>query len=485
MTETMGARRNFDGASRSHALVIGGSVAGLVTARVLSRHFARVTLVDRDRFPMGPCFRAGVPQSRHLHVLLAKGRALLERLFPGLTMRMVAAGAPLLTFTRDALWQTPVGWSERFNTGEKPLLSSSRELLEFTIRQQLLNDGRVRVIEGADVIGLTATSDRSTVTGVRVQPRSRNAGGRPAMEEIGADLVVDASGRASRAPRWLEALGYDAPRESTVNSFVGYASRLYRIPPPLSVDWRILFLQPDPPLTARGGTLFPIEGDRWIVTLVGAGRDYPPTDEAGFLEFARSLRSPLLYEAIRDAEPLNPISGYRTTENRRRHYERMPQRPQRFLVTGDAVCAFNPIYGQGMTVAASDALILHRSLMRVDPYLTGLVAQFQSEVARANADVWLIATGEDLRYPTTEGAKPDLLTRLTNRYLDRVTRVATRHPGVCRALSEVMNLEASPFSLFSPTALVPALFSRAAPLVQPPTTTGVSSATRATTDVTG
>lgn len=455
-----------------HAIVIGGSMAGLLAARVLSRHFERVTLIDRDRFPAEPGFRKGVPQSRHLHVLLGKGRALLDRFFPGLTDELVAAGAPLITFTEEALWQSPAGWSGRFKTDEAPILCSSRELLEFTVRRRLFDSGRVRVIEECDVTGLIATPDRSTVTGVRVQSRLREGGERAAEEEIAADLVVDASGRSSHAPRWLESLGYEAPQETTINSFLGYASRIYRIPEGFDADWRILFLQPNAPATSRAAGLFPVEGNRWFVTLAGAGRDYPPTDEAGFLEFARSLRTPILYETIKDAEPLTGISGYQRTENQRRHYEKLRRRPERFLVTGDAVCAFNPIYAQGMTVAADDAMILHRALARAGASLDGVADGFQKAIAKANNDVWLIATGEDLRYPTTEGAKPDLITRLTNRYMDRVLSVSIRNRGVNRVMSDVFNLQTSPFALFKPKVLLPVLLGRGnPPLTAAPTAT--------------
>jgi hypothetical protein len=208
------------------------------------------------------------------------------------------------------------------------------------------------------------------------------------------------------------------------------------------------------------------------VTVAGAGRDYPPTDEAGFLEFARSLRTSLLYDAIEGAEPLSGISGYQRTENQRRHYERLPRTPERFLVTGDAVCAFNPIYGQGMTVAADDAMTLHRCLSRADSNLTGLAGRFQKALAKGNNDVWLIAIGEDLRYPTTEGATPDRITRITNRYMDRVLSVAIRNEGVNRAMSQVFNLQASPYTLFKPSVMVPVLLGRGdPPLEGPPTAT--------------
>lgn len=467
---TTGRTRPSRSARGGHTIVIGGSMAGLLVARVLGRHFERVTLIERDHFPTVPAFRKGVPQSRHLHVLLGKGRTLLEQFFPGLTEEMVGAGALLLRFPKDVLWLTPAGWSERFDSGLE-LLSSSRELLEFTVRRRLAESGRVRFVEDTDVTGLTASADRTTVTGVGVQARPQN-GERPAAEEMAADLVVDASGRGSHAPRWLESLGYEAPKEITINSFLGYASRIYAIPQGYDADWRMLFFQPEAPATTRGGGLFPIEGNRWIVTVAGAGRDYPPTDEAGFLEFARGLRSPLLYEAIKDAEPLTPISGYQRTENQRRLFEALRRRPERFLITGDATCAFNPIYGQGMTVAADDAIILHRCLTASAAGLTGLAARFQKGIAKGNKDVWLIATGEDLRYPTTEGATPDLMTRMTHRYLDRVLSVASRNAGVNRAMSDVFNLQASPYSLFKPSVLLPVLLRRGdPPLQEPPTET--------------
>lgn len=444
-----------------HAVVIGGSMAGLLAARVLVRHFERVTLVERDRFPDEPVFRKGVPQSRHLHVLLGKGRMLLDRFFPGFTEQMTDRGALLLKFPGDALWLTPAGWSERFDTGLS-LLSSSRELLEWTVRRRLTTLGRVRFVEECDVTGLTTTPDRAAVTGVTLRPRTGDR--EVETEDLTADLVVDAGGRGSHAPRWLEVLGYAPPAETRINAFLGYASRIYAIPENPPADWRILFLQGKAPEDPRGGALFPIEGNRWIVTVAGAAKDYPPTDEEGFLAFARSLRSPLLYEAIKDARPLSPVSGYQRTENQRRHYERLRRRPEGLLVTGDAVCAFNPIYGQGMTVAADDAITLHRALraQRRDrgADLTGLATRFQCAVAKGNDAVWLLATGEDLRYPTTEGAAADLPTRLIHRYVDRTLTVAIRDRHVNQAFSNVMNLLASPYSLFRPDVLVPVLLAR-------------------------
>jgi hypothetical protein len=217
-------------------------------------------------------------------------------------------------------------------------------------------------------------------------------------------------------------------------------------------DWKAIYLQAQPPTHHRMGALFPLEDSQWIVSLGGAGggQHRPPTDETGFLEFARSLRSPLIYDAIRQAEPLSEISGYQRTANCRRHYEKLRRWPQRLIVLGDAVCAFNPIYGQGMTVAAQTAFALHHALRGSSPDQPRFARDIQRMVARGGDAAWLIATGEDLRYPTTTGASAGPVTKLTHRWLDRVVSAANRDPVVNAAIFEVFGLLAKPSSLFRP-----------------------------------
>jgi 2-polyprenyl-6-methoxyphenol hydroxylase-like FAD-dependent oxidoreductase len=444
-----------------HAVVIGGSMAGLLAARVLAAHFERVTIVERDTLPDGPEFRGGVPQARHLHVLLSRGQQLVEQYFPGIVAELSAAGAPTIMWPTEMLWLMPAGWCARFAPGT-PYTSLSRELLEWHVRRRLAASPRVTFLPAHDVTGLVASPDGTAIRGVQLRARGRGADGREPTEHLLADLVVDASGRGSHTPRWLEALGYAPPEETRINSFLAYASRYYAPPEGFRADWKGLFFNAKAPHLPRGGALFPVEGGRWLVTLAGIGGEAPPVDDEGFLDFARGLRSPILYEAIKHARPLSSVAGYRRTENQLRHYERLPRWPERLLVTGDAACAFNPIYGQGMTVAALDALALHRCLRaqeqtRPDGDLTGLPRWFQQAVAAASATPWLMATGEDLRYPTTEGARPGLVTRLMHRYLDRVNLAATHHVGVNRAFGQVLNLLAPPSTLFRPSVVFPAL----------------------------
>jgi 2-polyprenyl-6-methoxyphenol hydroxylase-like FAD-dependent oxidoreductase len=457
-------------AAERHAVVIGGSMTGLLAARVLAGHFAHVTIVERDRFPTAPGFRKGVPQSRHLHILLVRGRELLDQLFPGIVAELRADGAVDVEWPREVLWLSTVGWSERYTPGIT-LLSASRELIEWHVRRRVAALPGIAFREECDATGLLASPDGRAVTGVRLRPRTSDMERREE-ETLTADLVVDASGRDSRAPEWLAALGYPAPRETVVDSFIGYASRYYAPPADTPLDWKgmILLATVENP---RGGGYMPIEGGRWLVTIAGSGRDYPPTDEAGFLAFARGLRSPMLYETLRRAEPLSPIVGYRRMENRLLHYERLPRRPERFVVLGDAACAFNPAYGQGMTVAARSALVLDRCLRgQRGTDLTGLAERFQRALAHSNALPWLMATGEDLRFPQTSGPRPGPAARLLQRYLDRVIRASTDTPVVGRSFLRVAHLVASPATLFRPRVLLPSLAARGAHgLPDPPTAT--------------
>jgi 2-polyprenyl-6-methoxyphenol hydroxylase-like FAD-dependent oxidoreductase len=452
-----------------HALVIGGSVAGLLAAAALEPHFDQVTLVERDRFPADPSFRKGVPQARHLHILWGHGLDLVERLHPGVRTELLDAGALLLGMPQDVLWLSAAGWNNRFRSTHQ-VLSCSRELLDWTLRRRLEQSAKVRLITGSEAVSLMSAN--GSVTGVRLRARPGPAASGGGQAEMAADFVVDASGRGSHMPQWLRDIGRTAPRETTVNSFLGYASRNYAIPPEFSADWKLLFVQAKPPGSQRGGVLLPIEGNRWSVSLTGAGHDYPPLDEEGFLGFARSLRSPALYEAIEHAEPLTPIRGYQRTENRRRHYEELRDLPAGLVVLGDAACALNPVYAHGMTVAAIEAHALQRCLRERPPGAHGdsmadLSRRAQRQVARSAKAAWLIATSSDLRYPATDGARPDPITRLAQRYLDRTVWAACGDPRLATALLDVLNLAAPPHSMLGPRVVCRTLTARTGPLQEP------------------
>lgn len=443
----------------SHAVVIGGSIAGLLAARVLTRHFDRVTIFDRDTLPAGPTPRRGAPQANHNHVLLLRGRQIMEDLFPGLQQAIIADGGLLMDMAADLAWLTPQGWGARF---ESPLLmlAASRALLEWRLRQILLEDRRVTIGDGSAVEGLVVDNVKNGMAGGR-----RVRGVRTGDGKQHADLVVDASGRGSRAPQWLLDAGFHPPRETVVNAFLGYASRIYRPAPDPERWWKGVYLQAAPPASPHVGVILPIENGLWHVTLGGGDRQYPPVDDEGFLAFARNLRNPLLYEALRAAEPCSPIHSTRSTENRRRHYEDISL-PDGFVVTGDAACGFNPVYGQGMTTAAIGAMTLDRCLARTarrtgGPAGDGLPARFQKALARTHDIPWALAIGEDLRYRRTEGARAGIATRLMHAYVDRLGRAATFDPAARLALLRVFHLVASPASILAPRVVLRAL--RSAP----------------------
>jgi 2-polyprenyl-6-methoxyphenol hydroxylase-like FAD-dependent oxidoreductase len=424
-------------------------MSGLLAAQVLSRHFGEVEIVERDRLPDGPEFRNGVPQSRHAHVLLRAGLDALENLFPGFATDLRDAGAVPVEPPREMPWLNAAGWSGRFAAG-LGFLSSSRELTECLVRARVRSAPNIRFVTRTDVVGLM--DGRGRVSGVRVSARD---GSRPDSRqgtELAADLVVDAGGRLSKTPEWLEELGYDRPREVIINSHLAYASRIFRRPS-RNLDWKGLLIGATPDIP-RGAAVVPLEGDRWIVGLAGYGRaSRPPIDESGYLEFMRSLRTQVLFQAVRDAEPLTPIYGYARTENVRRHYEQTTRRPEGLVVIGDATCCFNPIYGQGMSVAALSAQALDRSLRgSSDKSANGIAAAAQRAIARISDDAWLLATGEDLRYATTEGGTGAVrpLERAVQRYLNRVILRSNQDVVVSRALTRVIHLVDPPRALFRP-----------------------------------
>lgn len=452
---------NVPASNDHHVVVVGGSMAGLFAARVLCESFGRVTVVERDTFPEGPKFRKGVPQSRHQHIFLPRGRQIAERLFPGIEAELISSGAELMDVAQSGIWLTPAGPAPRFHS-EVAFIGCTRDLIEWTVRGRVTSLPSVRFLERTDVTELLPGSG-GRVAGVKLRSRDRNGAG--SEEPLHADLVVDASGRGSKVPRWLRELGYSPPEETTVNAHPGYATRLFeRTEDPdrgPGRDWKFVLVQTVPPSHNRGGVLSPVEGGRWMCSLIGLGGEHPPTDEEGYMEFARSLRDPTLYEAIKDAKAVSPIHGYREIENKRRHYEKLPRQPDNLLVIGDAACSFNPIYGQGMTTAALGAETLEGCLRgSINDSVGGLSRRFQKKLAEANSAPWLLATGEDLRVRGAEGGTAHLSIRLTHRYMDRVLALSLRDRAIRRTFLEVFGMLKPPSALFGPVVVAKVLRER-------------------------
>ena len=422
------------------AVVLGASMAGLLAAKVLSDSYGQVTVIDRDELPEASTHRRGVPHGRHIHGLLARGQQALEELFPGLTAELVAHGVPAgdmqadtrLFFSGHRLRQAPAGLV---------VLCASRPVLEGRVRARVRALPNVRLVDRCDVVGLATTPDRRRVTGARLLRRADGS----AEEALGADLVVDATGRGARTPAWLEALGYPRPEREQVRVGLGYASRIYRLPPD-ALGGDLAVLHAATPRHPRAGALQVLEGDRWMVTLAGILGDHPPTDPVGFLDFARSLRFTDIYQAVRDAEPLDDPVAFRFPASVRHRYEKLDRFPDGLLVMGDAVASFNPIYGQGMSVAALEALALRRHL---EHGTAPRPRNWFRELARVVDVPWDIAAGGDLVFPGVQGRRTAKV-RLVNAYLARLHAAAAHDADLAGAFLRVAGLVAPPGSLLRP-----------------------------------
>ncbi len=441
-TSGLTARRHL-GAS---AVIIGSSIAGLVSARILADYFQQVTLIERDPLPDDSEPRKGVPQGRHGHGLLGKGQQIMTHYFPGLVEDLQKQGGMPLDLAYDAGWYQGGHWRLRVKTGITVSVQS-RPLLEATIRRRVQALPNVRILAEHDAEGLQMNPARTAVTGILVRGR-----GDAEPTTIAADLVVDAGGRGSRTPHWLEESGFPRVEETQVKMNVGYTSRIFRHAPLAGADWKALIIIPTPPET-RMGILLPIEGDRWMVSLVGWHQDYAPTDAEGFLEFARSLAQPTIYDAIKDAEPLTPGVTHKIPSNQWRRYDRMARFPEGLAVLGDALCSFNPTYAQGMTTSTLYASALDTCLQeqarRSAGDLTGLADRFRKRAAKVVANPWQMATGEDFRYAQTEGKRPPVLPVL-HRYLDRVFAAEGYDTYVVKHFIEVLHMMKPPAAMFLP-----------------------------------
>jgi 2-polyprenyl-6-methoxyphenol hydroxylase-like FAD-dependent oxidoreductase len=436
-------RRIMMAAAIKRAVVIGGSMAGLLAARVLADHAEQVTLIERDKLDADG-HRPGVPQARHTHGLLARGLQIIDRLFPGFERELAESGAVRVHWMRDTIQLIPTGWTPRFDSG-LVTYACSRPHVEKLVRRRLRALANVRIMDGFQAVGLRS-DDARRVIGVTIEPRPRRS---EDARDLAADLVVDASGRGSQTPAWLAALGCGVVEETRVDARLAYATQSYRMPPSFQPDWNALMMMTTPSLP-RGGVFQLIEDGVWMLTLAGTNGDAPPTDVDGLRAFAATIPAPPLHHALDVATPITPIFGYQRTGNLWRHYERLERMPSGFVVLGDAVCAFNPVYGQGMTAAAM-------AVEQLDRWLRGGGRdgkRFQAMLARSNQAPWLMATNEDWRYPLTEGAYPGKIVERLNGYVDWLFDAAPDVPQVTQTFLRVMHLVTPSVALFNPSLIL-------------------------------
>lgn len=421
------------------AVVIGGSMAGLAAARVLSDHFEEVIVVERDSIADELLTaRKGVPQGRHSHLLLARGEKLLAGMFPDLLPNLIREGAVVLDFGRDLAWFSYGYWMVRAEHSVA-MTCMTRPLLESHVRRRVFAIPGVRRLDGHEVIALRTTPDRQRLLGVTL----RRLGGSDPAEELDTDVVVEASGRGSRLPAWLEGLGLSKAPETTVKINLGYGTRHYRPPPGFTAPWKALYIQDAVP-GRRQGVIVPVEGGKWTVSLSGVLGEHPPRDNEGYLAFAKSLQHDLLYRVLRESEPVSDIETFMFPAHLRRHYERAPHLPEGLLVLGDAFTSLNPIFGQGMTAALLNAEALAKCLSeqvrRKGPgVLSGLTRRYHSAAAKSTLEPWLIATGEDFRFPEVEGQRP-LIYNMTRWFTNQVLRASRTDPQVYVRFMRIMHM---------------------------------------------
>jgi 2-polyprenyl-6-methoxyphenol hydroxylase-like FAD-dependent oxidoreductase len=428
------------------AVVLGASMGGLLAARVLADFFETVTVVERDVLPDGPATRRGVPQGRHVHVLLARGAQILDEFFPGFLNQLVADGAPVWDDGELPKLHLSFGGHEMLRSGKLALepkalavYMPSRPFLECHVRRRLQAIKNVTILGGHDAVELNSTADRNRVTGVRVINRDGGA-----ERELIADVVMDARGRGAHTPAFLDSLGYGRPVEDHIVMHTTYVSQLLRIPQG-TLKEMLVDIGPAPG-RPTGMFLTGYENDTWIFTVFGMVGHEPPRDLAGMLSFAQEYCPAHLIAAVRAAEPIGEVAHHRMPSSQWRRYDKMPRLPDGLLVCGDAICSFNPIYGQGMTVAALDAAAL-RDCLRCGG--TDLPRRYFRASAKPIGVAWQMVAGSDLTVPGVAGRRSRSM-RVTTRLVDWALTACESDPVVAARFFKVNGLIDPPIRLLHP-----------------------------------
>jgi 2-polyprenyl-6-methoxyphenol hydroxylase-like FAD-dependent oxidoreductase len=421
--------------SEKTAVVVGAGMGGLAAAKVLSNHVGRVTVLDRDILPSQPEPRIGTAQSKHTHALIGGGLKALSALFPGLEENLHAEGAVKLRVGLEACLERPGYDPFPMRDLGFDIYSGSRPLFEWVTRGRIKQQNNIELLPECRVTRLIASQDGSAITGVRWE----SSGGQT--QTLHADIIVDASGRGTLTLELLDALGFPRPEETEIRMDQAYSTAMFERPSTFPATWKSMIVLPSAPTSSRGAFLFPIENNRWIMSAGGNHGDVPPADLVGLLEFLKTLRTQTIYNAVKDARPIGDIARFVLPSSVRRHFERLQQFPKGLFVIGDGICRFNPVFGQGMSVAAQQAVILDRLLAsRADG--SGTLDDAGIKYFAACQDVieapWAVAMN-DFVYPKTRGQRPpDFGQRM--QYGIALTRLAAEDPAVQKLVTEVNHL---------------------------------------------
>jgi 2-polyprenyl-6-methoxyphenol hydroxylase-like FAD-dependent oxidoreductase len=418
------------------AVVVGAGMGGLPAARALADHFEHVVVLERDTLPSDASQRAGIPQGRHTHALLAGGQRALGDLFPGFERDLTDAGAVPLEAGLDLRFERPGYDPFPARDLELVICAMSRPLIELAVRQRVNHYDNITIRERCRVQEIVASPDGGVVTAIRFE----NSQGRS--ETLSADLIVEASGRGHLINGVLEAIGRPRPEATTIGVDITYATAIFAIPDDSLTGWKAVLTFDAPEKGGAVAVLAPLERNRWIVTLVGHHGEKPPSDRDGFLAYAQRLRTPTIYNAAKTAEQLGEIVRFGFPASFRRHFDRLEAFPRGLLPFGDSICRFNPAYGQGMSVAAQEAWLLHELLERhsaePDPF-AGLAPSFFAESATLIETPWALAAVPDLAHPQTEGQRPEDLDQALE-FTEGLFQLASQDAAVHKLLYEVLHL---------------------------------------------
>ena len=422
--------------SGERAVVIGAGMGGLPAAQALADYFREVVVLERDALPSDATPRPGVPQGKHPHGLLAGGFKALCDLFPGFSSTLEQAGANSLDSGMEARHEYPGQESFPRRSLGVATFTMTRPLLELAVRRRVEERPNVIFRDECRVVAIGATPDGNSVASVSYKTRDGK------LEILPADLVVDASGRGKPTLDFIKSTGRPMPEETVIGVDFGYATAVYAIPPDATPDMKITVTLPRAPEESRMGLVQLREDGNWFAALGGRGTDAPPADGDAFVTFAASLPTSTVYRAIRNATLKGPVEQFAFPESRRRHFDSTDDFPRGLIPIADSVCRFNPVYGQGMSAAAQEAVLLRNLLAAhagdADPLAT-LSNEFLSAIESIVDNPWALAALPDLAYADARGKRPADLEKKIEYHM-AVTRAARQDPDIHKLLIEVLNL---------------------------------------------
>ncbi len=428
--------------NRIHATVVGGSMAGLIAARVLSNHFEKVTIIEKDIVNNEPETRKGQSQTKHIHLLLVQAMNTLSHYFPDLKEELLANGALELDVGNDYNWYSYGGIKKKGKTGITAL-TMSRPLLEYHVKKGVVSMGNIVIQDNTKVKEIHIKNN--VVRALSIEKEGKR-------EELKTDFIVDASGRGSKSFKWLKQHGYEIPQESKIKIDITYVTVLFkRKKVALGQKLEVISYSPEAPKEKLGVVMMPIEDDRWVLTLIGMRGAIPPQNDQELIMFLKKLPIKGIYDIVSETDRLTEFMVYKYPNSVRRHYEKLKNFPGSYIVLGDTISSFNPMYAQGMASSIFQAKILDEVLGQITSN-DHIFKPYISKVTKIIEALWTAGAYEDFKYPETEGKKP-IAANLVNNYMKTLQKAANNDAELFKEILEVAGFLKPGMKLFRPKIL--------------------------------